>query len=618
MSCHGEDLSGGYKVETPMGTIVASNISPSRAFGIGSYDRDDLEAVLRRGVGPKRRLYPAMPYASFRGMTDGDIDDLFAWLQDQDPVEAAPDAGTDLPFPFNIRTGVLVWNWLFLDDRVAAATPDPMVQRGAYLVEHLGHCAECHTPRNAFFGKRDDRHLAGADIDGWLAPNLTADPVSGIGGWTDHDLIDYLGTGLAGSIVQAAGPMAKFVQHSTSYLVDDDLAAMVAYLRTIRAIDTRDQDIPVMTPMAERTEPRHRYGQIREEISVALARTDITEPEHLFLDHCAACHGVSGQGQPQAYYPPLVQNAALCRADAGNLLQVLAHGVPAGKHYRVPAMPGFADELTKDQIAMLANYTRTTFGGRQDSTLTAADIARATSPDTAMPMPLRILQVLAWVGLIGVLAAIVLATWWFARRVGTSGRKSEAMTPIIPTRRQLLAMIGKVAGAAAMYQAMTSLGFAGESGYTGEPGLQGPRQGRRVLILGAGIAGMVAAYEMRRAGYEVKILEYQNRTGGRCLNLRGGDRHTEMGGHEVACDFEGDGYLNAGPWRLPVHHRAVFDYCRKLGVQVHPFIIKNHKAFVHSANAFGGQPQRIGHVEKDMRGHVSELLAKSLNQGALD
>jgi monoamine oxidase len=193
-----------------------------------------------------------------------------------------------------------------------------------------------------------------------------------------------------------------------------------------------------------------------------------------------------------------------------------------------------------------------------------------------------------------------------------------AMAPLNPSRRQLLAMIGKVAGASAMYQAMTSLGFAGESGYTGKLALQGPRRGRRVLILGAGIAGMAAAYEMRRAGYEVKILENQNRHGGRCLTLRGGDRHTEMGGHQITCDFQGDGYLNTGPWRLPTHHHAVFDYCRKLRVPVHPFINKNNKAYVHSRRAFGGKPQRIGHVEKDMRGHVSELLAKSLHQGALD
>jgi len=193
-----------------------------------------------------------------------------------------------------------------------------------------------------------------------------------------------------------------------------------------------------------------------------------------------------------------------------------------------------------------------------------------------------------------------------------------ARTPFNPSRRQLLAMIGQVAGAAAMYQAMTSMGFAQESGYTGPVALQGPRQGRRVLILGAGIAGMAAAYEMRRAGYEVKILEYQNRHGGRCLTLRGGDRFTEMGGHEIACDFQGDSYFNPGPWRLPVHHRAVMDYCRRLGVPIQTFINKNNRAYLHSATAFDGQPQRIGHVEKDMRGHVSELLAKSLHQGALD
>ncbi|MFN3847615.1 MAG: c-type cytochrome, partial [Paracoccaceae bacterium] len=164
MSCHGEDLSGGYRVETPMGTIVASNISPSREFGIGGYDRDDLEAALRRGVGPKRRLYPAMPYASFRGMTDDDIDDLHAWLQDQAPVEKAPEHETDLPFPFNIRTGVMVWNALFLGSRDLAPMDDPILRRGAYLVDHLGHCGECHTPRSAFFKMQDDQYLAGEVI----------------------------------------------------------------------------------------------------------------------------------------------------------------------------------------------------------------------------------------------------------------------------------------------------------------------------------------------------------------------------------------------------------------------------------------------------------------------
>jgi len=416
MSCHGEDLAGGYQVETPMGTIVASNISPSRAHGIGSYDRDDLASVLRRGVSPNRRLYPAMPYASYQGMTDADIDDLFAWLQDHDPVDEAPDHATDLPFPFNIRTGVIAWNLLFLENRDPFVSDDPILRRGAYFVETLGHCAECHTPRNAFFGLEDDQHLAGEVIDGWFAPNLTADPLSGIGAWEDQDLIDYLGKGYAGNVAQAAGPMAKFVQHGTSHLKEEDLAAMVAYLRTVSAIDTGDQDIPLLLPLAERSAPRHLYDQIRTEMAAAFARTDLTEPEGLYLDHCAACHGVTGQGQPQAFYPPLVQNAALRREDPANLLLVLLHGVPAGKLYGVPAMPGFADELTDDQIALLANYARSTFGGRQDSSVTAAVVARVDAPADDMPPPLRILQVGAWVGLAVVLAVVGLVVLWLVRR----------------------------------------------------------------------------------------------------------------------------------------------------------------------------------------------------------
>jgi len=416
LSCHGEDLSGGYQVETPMGTIVASNISPSHRYGIGGYTRNDLAQVLRRGVSPDRRLYPAMPYASFRGMSDADIDALHVWLMDQEPVDRPPPHETDLPFPFNIRTGVILWNWLYLGARDLPPADDPVLRRGAYLVDHLGHCGECHTPRNAFFAMQDDRYLAGEEMDGWLAPNLTPDPVTGIGVWSEQDIIEYLRTGHAANVVQAAGPMADVVQHSTRHLDENDLAAMAAYLKAIPAIAAGVQDIPVIPPVSERADPRHRYGQIRDEMTAALARDDLSAPERLFVSHCAACHGVTGQGQPQAYYPPLVQNAALRRADPDNLLQVLLHGVPAGKLARAPAMPGFADELSPGQIAMLANYTRATFGGRQDSALTAADVERVLYPDEEMPAPLRALQVAAWVGMAASLVALALILWWLARR----------------------------------------------------------------------------------------------------------------------------------------------------------------------------------------------------------
>lgn len=418
MSCHQEDLSGGYRVETPMGTIVASNISPSLTHGIGRYSRDDLERVLRRGVAPDRRLYPAMPYASFRGMTDDDITALYFWLLDQVPVDEDPEHETDLPFPFNIRTGIMAWNWLFLGERdlPPVAGDDPVLARGAYLVDHLGHCGECHTPRSDFFAMRDDLYLAGEEMDGWLSPNLTPHPVDGLGEWTAQDIVDYLREGHADNVVQAAGPMADVVRHGTGHLDDDDLAAIAAYLRALPPLDTGVQDIPVIPPVDERGEPRHRYGQIRQELAAAMARDDLDEPESLYVAHCAACHGITGQGQPQAYYPPLVQNAALRRADPLNLLQVLAHGVPAGKLERAPAMPGFARELSSGQIAMLANFTRTTFGGREQSTITGADVERALAPDDAMSDPLRALQVLAWVGVAGLIVVLALAAWWLARR----------------------------------------------------------------------------------------------------------------------------------------------------------------------------------------------------------
>ncbi len=399
-----------------MGTIVASNISPSESHGIGGYSRDDLEAVLRRGVAPDRRLYPAMPYASYRGITDDDIDALYAWLMDQKPVHEAPAEETDLPFPFSIRTGVIAWNWLFLDDRDLPQFDDPVLKRGAYLVNHLGHCGECHTPRNEFYGTREDLYLAGEEMDGWLSPNLTPDAVTGLGGWTDQDLIEYLRTGYAGQVAQAGGPMADVVRHSTSHLDQEDLEAIVAYLREVPPVSRGPQDVPVLPPEAERPQPRHHYSQIREEMAEALARNNLSDEENLYLVHCAACHGVNGEGQPQAYYPSLIRNAALRRADTSNLLQVMLHGAPAGKIYRAPAMPGFADELSAGQIAQLVNYIRTTFGDRDDSTVTAADIRRVLESEPEMPKPLRILQTAAWVGVGLAIVVALLILWWVTGR----------------------------------------------------------------------------------------------------------------------------------------------------------------------------------------------------------
>ncbi len=186
------------------------------------------------------------------------------------------------------------------------------------------------------------------------------------------------------------------------------------------------------------------------------------------------------------------------------------------------------------------------------------------------------------------------------------------------SRRELFRMIGATAGGAAMFQAMSSLGFNAESPYNGPIELQGTPKGASVLILGAGIAGMTAAYELRNAGYKVQVLEYNNRAGGRNWSLRGGDSYTELGGFTQKCEFDKDLYINPGPWRIPYHHRGLLSYCKRLGVPLEAFVQVNYNAYLHSSQAFGGKPQRYREIKADYQGHVAELLAKATRQNALD
>src|SRR5271170_2007556 len=186
------------------------------------------------------------------------------------------------------------------------------------------------------------------------------------------------------------------------------------------------------------------------------------------------------------------------------------------------------------------------------------------------------------------------------------------------SRRNLLSLIGTVAGSAAMYQAMTSLGFAADSAYEGPIKLPGDVRGASVLILGAGLAGMTAALELRKAGYTVQVLEFNRRPGGRNWTLRGGDTFTELGGFTQTCEFERGLYFNPGPWRIPYHHRAVLDYCKRLNVALEPFVEVNHNALLHASGAFGGRPQRIRDIQADFQGQIAELLSKATAQGKLD
>jgi monoamine oxidase len=187
-----------------------------------------------------------------------------------------------------------------------------------------------------------------------------------------------------------------------------------------------------------------------------------------------------------------------------------------------------------------------------------------------------------------------------------------------PSRRSLLGMIGVVAGSAAMFHAMTELGYAEGSPFQHPVKLSPPPPGTSVLVLGAGVAGMVAAMELRDAGYQVRLLEYYARHGGRNWTLRGGDTYIEMGGATQQVRFDPGHYLNPGPWRLPYHHRGVLHYARRLGVALEPFTQVNYNAYLHSTLHHGGKPRRYRQVQADFQGHVAELLAKSTRQNALD
>src|SRR6202166_1264036 len=174
----------------------------------------------------------------------------------------------------------------------------------------------------------------------------------------------------------------------------------------------------------------------------------------------------------------------------------------------------------------------------------------------------------------------------FRCRTNGATRNKMQSEPAPVSRRDLLSLIGAVSGSAAMYHAMTSLGFASDSGYKGPIKLDGDPKGASVLILGAGLAGMTAALELRKAGYQVRILEFNSRAGGRNWTLRGGDSFTELGDFTQTCEFEEGLYINPGPFRIPYHHRALLDYWKRLGVALEPFVPLNHNAFLHATNAF--------------------------------
>ena len=355
MACHREDYSGGVPIETPIGNIYSTNITPSTQYGIGNYTEADFKNALRKGRAPKHKIYPAMPYPSYHGMSDADVSALFAYFQTVPIIDKPPEKTTHLPFPLNIRSLMLAWNVINIPSTENRSGLTPVQQRGEYLVNNLEHCSTCHTPRNLTQGLDKDRYLSGAPLSKWFAPNITPDNDTGIGRWSERDIVTYLRTGKLDKQAYAGGPMAEAVAHSTRYLTDDDLSAMANYLKVVPAIKTDDYLIPVNVArlpspkstsitydLLEQKDYLTKAKSVKSHVTIHQNSSQISNqsssqnnnlnkvmgnsdsPKSLYLTHCASCHGVDGYAQPDARYAAIVGLSSIRRAKPDALIRPLA------------------------------------------------------------------------------------------------------------------------------------------------------------------------------------------------------------------------------------------------------------------------------------------------------
>jgi mono/diheme cytochrome c family protein len=365
VECHtakgGREFAGGFAFTLPFGTLYSTNITPDRETGIGDYtDADFLNAVHRGIRRDGRPLYPAMPFASYTYMTDADALAIKAYLFSLRPVHAPPRANT-LVFPFNQRRLVAPWAWIFNADTRFEPNADrsPAWNRGAYLVEALAHCGECHTPRNLAFALDNRNKFAGALTGGWRAWNITADHDTGIGAWSDADLLAYLAQGHATGHGTASGQMGEAVDNGFAAMTPDDLRAIVIYLRSVPALSS--PNLPAALAPPAPASPKQGGA-----MADAFGR-------HVFEGACAACHGWTGQS-PLSPFATLTGARAVNDPSAVNVAQI----VISGTHRKTPAgvlsMPAFGSAFSDTEIAAVANYVTARFGAK-GSEIEAEDIA---------------------------------------------------------------------------------------------------------------------------------------------------------------------------------------------------------------------------------------------------
>ena len=366
-ACHtakgGAPFAGGVAFVLPFGTLYSTNITPDRDTGIGAYSDADFLAALHKGIGRGgTRLYPAMPYASYTYVTDADALAIKAYLFSLPPVHASAPQNT-LQFPFNQRWLMAFWSGLFNPDTRFAAIPTRSAEwnRGAYLAEAMGHCGECHTPRNLFQALDNRKKFAGTIQAGWRAYNITPDRASGIGDWSDEDLARYLSTGHAHLHGTAAGPMGEAVDNSLRYLSPGDIAAVIAYLRSVPPISTADLPAPKSAPPP--VTPHD-----------VTALNDRGLGKEIFAGACASCHGWTGES-PVSDLATLIGARAVNDRTATNVARIVLSGAPRSTPHGPLFMPAFGSAYTDAEIAAVANYVTARFGAAP-SAITPDEVAK--------------------------------------------------------------------------------------------------------------------------------------------------------------------------------------------------------------------------------------------------
>ncbi|WP_052697843.1 cytochrome c [Luteibacter yeojuensis] len=358
-SCHtarnGKPMAGGRVVPTPFGAIPSPNLTPDAETGLGTWTADDFYKALHEGISHDgTSLYPAFPFTSYTKVTRADSDAMFAYLKSL-PAVRNPATPNTLRWPYRMRSLMASWRLMYFDE--GEYQPDPKQSkawnRGAYLVQGLGHCNECHANRNSFGAMATEPFLAGGlvPVQNWYAPDLSMGRDGGLAGWSEADVVALLKTGRSAKGT-ALGPMAEVVVKSTQHLTDDDLAAIAVYLKSL----------PPRPPVTQR-------GNAVDAATVAQAG------QKVYAQHCAACHATDGRGKGAAY-PALDANASVTEPTGINAIRTVLSGgfAPAtAGNPRPYSMPPFSQVLSDEDAAAVVTYIRHAWSNRASS-VSPADV----------------------------------------------------------------------------------------------------------------------------------------------------------------------------------------------------------------------------------------------------